>query len=90
MKVTDFVYNNNLAYFRRYFDGNFVYEVEMKDTGDTYEFLIPIEDTKGAAFLDIEKSVNLMRWIRLGLENKTIRQVSTAEEMRKSPVQLKD
>jgi len=90
MEVSEFVYAGNDCIFRRYRNGNFFYEVERKNTGDIYEFPIPIEDITGVTLLDKEKSVHLMRWIRGSITNKTMIKISSAEELRQSPVELKD
>jgi hypothetical protein len=91
MTVTDFVYNSNMCQFRRYFDGNLIYEVARRNSSDVYEFCIPVGiETKGAAFLDVEKSINLMRWIRQSIEDKTINKVSSGAELEKTPIEVKD
>ena len=90
MKVTDFVYNPNVAFFRRYRAGYMYYEISGKGSTDIYEFPISIKDVEGATLLDMEKAINLMRWIRQAIEDKTLVKVSNGEELTKSPVELKD
>lgn len=69
MELKDIVAKGNSARFSYYRDGNLFYTVEVG--GKTYAFPVPIEDTKGGTFLAEHKAVNLMRWIRKALDDRT-------------------
>jgi len=72
MNIKDFVTSRNTAEFDSFRAGVFYYKIQsMKSPFDVYKFQIPIEDTNGATFNDIEKSVTIMRWVRKSIENKT-------------------
>ncbi len=57
MKISDHV--KGTSKFIYYRSGNLYYKT---DTG--IEFFIPIDDTNEATFLDEDKSIFFMRWIR--------------------------
>jgi hypothetical protein len=66
-KVKDLVKDNARAHFSYYVDGNLWYVIKQFGYQD-FKFPVPIEDTKGAVFLDEHKAITLMRWIRKHLE----------------------
>jgi len=75
LKVEQFVKDRQIAKFECYRDGVFYYNVPICLDGmffDYYTFQIPIEDTKGGTFVAETPALNLMRWIRKSIENKTM------------------
>lgn len=74
MKITQFVFEGNKAYSTRYFDGSLYYMIRNRDTGEYFEFEIPIGiETQGATFRSEEKALLLMRWIRKAIETDTMK-----------------
>lgn len=71
LTVKDFVSKDNQVYFDSYRSGIFYYKIFKIGTDDTYLFQIPIEDTAGATFLYMDKSISYMRWIRKSMDNDT-------------------
>lgn len=78
MKIKDIVKDDQIAHFDYYADGNLWYKViAMQRSADVswfhqekelFKFPIPIDDTKGAIFMNKHKAITLMRWIRKHLD----------------------
>ena len=64
------VVKDNVARFSHYRDGTLYYEVRVPD-GRLFTFPITIEEAKGGTFLAQHAAINLMRWIRKAMEDKT-------------------
>lgn len=81
--LSDFV-KDTLACFRYYREGYLYYNITIFRDGkgaiskvnpesmEYWMFPIPIDDTKGATFDNMCKSIELMRWIRKALSNGTM------------------
>lgn len=72
LKVTDFVQKDVRVYFDSFRAGVFYYWVEHQTSGEQYQFQVPIEEVGNATLNARDKSVMFMRWIRKGLEDKTM------------------
>lgn len=72
MKVTDFVYEKSTVIFDSYRAGFFYYIVPHKEDGEYYIFPIPVEDIGNGTMERTDKAITYMRWIRKGIEDKTL------------------
>lgn len=70
MTIKDLV-ENNTATFDSYRCGVFYYTVPY-DEVTTYQFQIPVEDLGNATLNKTEKAINLMRYIRIAMEQNTL------------------
>ena len=61
---------NNIVYFEYYHDGNLWYSIYDPESGDTFVFPVPIEETKGGIFKRKDKAIFFMRFIRKAKEEK--------------------
>jgi len=64
LNLKDHVDNNQMACFKFYRSGNLFYETEKG-----LQFRVPIEDTSNGTFLEKDKAVYFMRWIRKEIES---------------------
>ncbi|WP_143473493.1 hypothetical protein [Flavilitoribacter nigricans] len=63
------IVKNNQVHFSSYRKGVLYYSVVVEDK--TYRFPVPIEDTGDATFLDTDKAMLFMRYIRKALKEQT-------------------
>ena len=63
------IIQNNTVYFSRYRKENLYYVITVD--GSNYEFPVPIEDCGDADFLDSDRAILFMRYIRKAIEDKT-------------------
>lgn len=68
MNLKDIV-KNNTVHFSHYRANNLFYNVVVE--GDTYMFPVPISDIGDATFLNQDKAMIMMRYIRQALSDKT-------------------
>ena len=72
MKIVDIIRNNTVT-FLRYRKGFLYYAVPYE--GDCYEFPVPIADTGDADFLNHDKAMLFMRYIRKAMDEGTLQKV---------------
>lgn len=72
MKPSDFVKDNNKAYFQFFRNGVLYYNVLHLTEAEYYQFQIPIEDLGNATVAHTEKALTLMRYIRKSIDNATM------------------
>lgn len=79
MKITDFVKKDieNFATFQRFRAGELYYSIQEIDGSRVFEFSVSAEDLKGATVSRVERSIVLMRYIRLGIENNSLNHIHT-------------
>ncbi len=57
--IKDMVKDGKKVYFVKYKNEEFIYRTECG-----FEFIVPLEETKGGTFLAEDKAMFFMRWIR--------------------------
>lgn len=72
MKITDFVEENNPAFFNYFRQGNFYYSVRVIGTTDWFMFPIPLDDLGDATLQKEEKAIFLMRYINKAISDNTL------------------
>ena len=72
MKITDFVYDGNYCQFEYYRKNVLYYSIYRKDSNDKYIFPVPMEDLGDATINNTEKSILLMRYIRIASKDTTL------------------
>lgn len=64
MNIKDMVKNNKKVTFVRYRKGNLYYKTECG-----FEFPVPVSDTGDGEFLQEDKALTYMRWIRKQIQD---------------------
>lgn len=75
MKLVDLI-RDNVVSFDSYRQGILYYNIKEYKGWDVpgviWQFPVPIDDTGNATFLNEDKAINYMRWIRKGQEDGTL------------------